>query len=70
MKYVSLVRVAKGWDGNDRDVCIALRYRVPRETWFLSFRRVYGSRAEAKRDLRRARKFEPFEGAKIVEVTR
>lgn len=68
MKYAIATRYTTGWNGEDRPVFLRWENKRPGESWFKSFRRVYGSRSEAKRDLRRARKFEPFEGAQIVEV--
>lgn len=68
MKVAILTCHSTEFNGEPRPVFLRWENRRPTETWFKSFRRVYGSRGEAKRDLRRARKFDAFEGAKIVEV--
>lgn len=59
----------KVWHGGFASYYLWWKNKTPRETVSRSFRRVYGSRSEAKKDLRRLLVLGfRWQGAEIVEV--
>jgi len=48
-------------------ICIYWKNKTPQETIFMSFVRKYGSRSEAKKDLKRLQEWEGYEGAEVVK---